>query len=145
MQEQQVIKILKNDLKFNDYSINKLKLFSKSLINANQKYNFISKSTESDIWKRHILDSAQLVKFIDFKSGSLADLGSGAGFPGIILSIFNNNETFHVKLYEKSAVKRKFLESTIKELNIKAKVFSDVYDEEIKANWCECKKSHECT
>ena len=59
--------------------------------------------------ERHILDSAQLVKFIDFKSGSLADLGTGAGFPGVVIAIFNENKDFHVKLYEKSPVKRNFL------------------------------------
>ena len=53
------------------------------LNHANKKHNFISKSTEADIWHRHILDSAQLVKFIDFSKGSLSDLGSGAGFPGL--------------------------------------------------------------
>jgi len=120
MQEHEVIKILKHDLNFSDKSIDKLKLFSKSLITANQKHNFISKSTESALWERHILDSAQLVKFIDFNDGCLADLGSGAGFPGLVIAIFNNKENFHVKLYEKSPVKRKFLENIIKLLGINA-------------------------
>ena len=132
MQEQEVIKILKKDLNFKEESIIKLKLFSKSLIAANQKHNFISKSTEKDLWERHILDSAQLVKFIDFKRGSLADLGSGAGFPGIVLAIFSDNKAFHVKLYEKSPVKRKFLEKIIENLDIKANVHSNVYDEKVK-------------
>jgi len=78
MQKKDVINILKEQLNFSDNSINKLKLFSEDLMIANQKHNFISKNSESDLWKRHILDSAQLVKFIDFKSGSLADLGTGA-------------------------------------------------------------------
>ena len=130
-----VIKILKEDLNFGHDSINKLKLFSKSLIIANQKHNFISKNSELDLWERHILDSAQLVKFIDFKAGSLADLGSGAGFPGIILAIFNDNKAFHVKLYEKSPVKRKFLDNIIKELDIGANVFSNVYEKNIEVNF----------
>ena len=46
----------------------------------NKNYNLISKSTENQIWFRHILDSAQLVKFIDFNLKSLADLGTGADF-----------------------------------------------------------------
>ena len=91
MQEQEVIKSLQSDLKFNDSSINKLKIFVKSVIDVNKEHNFISKSTEGDIWHRHVLDSAQLVKFISFNQGSLADLGSGAGFPGIVLAIFNVN------------------------------------------------------
>ena len=87
---------------------------------ANKKHNFISKSTEVDIWHRHILDSAQLVKFIDFSKGSLSDLGSGAGFPGMVLAIFNENKNFHVKLYDKSPVKRAFLEKISKILSYKS-------------------------
>jgi 16S rRNA (guanine527-N7)-methyltransferase len=135
MQEQEVIKILQKDLNFSDESIYKLKLFSKSLILANQKHNFISKSTEKYIWHRHILDSAQLVKFIDFKKDSLADLGSGAGFPGIILAIFNEKRTFHVKLYEKSPVKSKFLNKIIKDLELRCEVFGNVYHETLDADF----------
>ena len=109
MQDKQVINILQNQLHFSSESIEKLKIFTNALISANKKHNFISKSTEFDIWHRHILDSAQLVKFIDFSKGSLSDLGSGAGFPGLVLAIFNENKDFHVKLYEKSPVKRAFL------------------------------------
>ena len=128
MQEKEVTQILKSDLNFDSNLINKLKLFSDMLIKANQSHNFISKNTENDIWHRHILDSAQLVKFIDFQTLSLADFGTGAGFPGIVLAIFNQNKDFHVKLYEKSPVKRKFLKNVIKELDINANVFSNVYD-----------------
>jgi 16S rRNA (guanine527-N7)-methyltransferase len=135
MQERDVIKILQSDLNFNNYSINKIKLFVNRVIKANQRHNFISKSTENDIWHRHVLDSAQLVKFIDFTNGSLADLGTGAGFPGIVLAIFNDNKHFHVKLYEKSPVKRKFLSKVIEELNINATVLSNIYEDEISAEF----------
>jgi 16S rRNA (guanine527-N7)-methyltransferase len=139
MQEDEVIKILKESLNFSDKSIIKLKSFAKSLIAANNKHNFISKSTEPDLWHRHILDSAQLVKFIDFKEGSLADLGSGAGFPGIVLGIFNENKDFHVKLYEKSPVKRSFLENIIRELDINADILKNVYDEAIESDFIVCR------
>ena len=79
MQEKVVIKVLQEELKFKKDSIDKLKLFSEKLIAANKSYNFISKNTENDIWARHILDSAQLVKFIDFNSESLSDIGTGGG------------------------------------------------------------------
>ena len=69
MQEQEVIKILKEKLKFTDQSIDKLKMFEIELLKANINHNFISKSTESLIWLRHILDSAQLVKYINFNNG----------------------------------------------------------------------------
>ena len=139
MQEQEVIKILKEDLKFSDVSVAKLKLFSESLIKANQKHNFISKNTELDLWERHILDSAQLVKFIDFKSGSLADLGSGAGFPVIVLAIFNEKKSFKVNLYEKSPVKRGFLQQIVNKLDLYANVLSNVYENEIKSEIIVCR------
>ena len=128
MQELEVIKILQEELKFNDQSIDKLKMLETELLNANKKHNFIAKSTEDSIWSRHILDSAQLVKYINFKQGSLSDLGSGAGFPGLVLAIYNQNFNFHVKLYEKSPVKRDFLDEMIDKLKIKAKLYPNVFD-----------------
>ena len=122
MQDNEVIDILKNQLSFSSKTINDLKIFRKELLKANTRYNFISKSTETNIWHRHILDSAQLVRFINFSKGSLSDLGSGAGFPGLILALFNKNKDFHVKLYEKSPVKRAFLQAVINKLSLKVKI-----------------------
>ena len=128
MHELEVIKILQQELKFTDQSIDKLKMLETELLNANKKHNFIAKSTEDSIWSRHILDSAQLVKYINFKQGSLSDLGSGAGFPGLVLAIYNQNFNFHVKLYEKSPVKRDFLDEMIDKLKIKAELYPNVFD-----------------
>ena len=135
MQEQEVIKILQKELKFTDQSIDKLKLFEKELLKVNKNHNFIAKSTEDHIWSRHILDSAQLIKFINFKQGSLSDLGSGAGFPGLVLAIYNQNFNFHVKLYEKSPVKRDFLEEMMIKLEIKAQSFSNVFECKIESEY----------
>jgi len=135
MQEQEVIKILQEKLKFTDQSIDKLKMLEAELLKANKKHNFISKSTEGLIWSRHILDSAQLVKFINFKQGSLSDLGSGAGFPGLILAIYNQNFNFHVKLYEKSPVKKDFLNDMIGKLKIKATSFPSVFEGKIESEY----------
>ena len=101
--------ILAKRLNFSDKKIQLIEIFVNEVLNYNKKYNLISKSTEQDIWNRHVLDSAQLVKYIDHKNfASLSDLGTGGGFPGIILSIFYSDIiTFHVKLYEKSMVKAK--------------------------------------
>ena len=129
MQTLEVINILKKSLNFSDLSIEKLKKFVNLVLKENKNYNLIAKSTENEIWFRHILDSAQLVKFIDFKLKSLADLGSGAGFPGLVVEIFNKNKAFHVKLYEKSPIKRRFLSTVIKELDLKAEVLGNVKDE----------------
>ncbi len=139
MQQLEVISILKKDLNFNERSIEKLKKFVELVLNENKNHNLIAKSTESSIWHRHILDSAQLVKFIDFKLASLADLGSGAGFPGLVIEIFNKNKDFHVKLFEKSPVKKQFLSKVIKELDLCAEVYGDVRDEVLDADIIVCR------
>ena len=135
MQENDAINILKDQLSFSSKNIYDLQIFNNELLKANKKHNFISKNTENNIWHRHILDSAQLTKFIDFSKGSLSDLGSGAGFPGLILALFNTSEDFHVKLYEKSPVKRAFLEDISKKLSIKVKIFGNIYEEEIESDY----------
>jgi len=139
MQDKGVINILQNQLNFTSKSIATLKIFVDVLINANKKHNFISKSTEADIWHRHVLDSAQLVKFIDFSKGSLSDLGSGAGFPGLVLAIFNSNQDFHVKLYEKSPVKRAFLKEVINKLSINVEIKGNIYEEIIDSDYLVCR------
>ena len=92
MQQPEVINILKKDLNFTDQAIEKLKEFINLVLRENKRHNLIAKSTENQIWVRHVLDSAQLVKFIDFSSKSLADLGTGAGFPGLVIEMFNKNK-----------------------------------------------------
>ena len=135
MQDLEVINILQNHLNYSEKSISDIKIFIKELLKANKKHNFISKSTENVIWHRHVLDSAQLVKFIDFSKGSLSDLGSGAGFPGMILAFFNKNKNFHVKLYEKSPVKRAFLIDISKRLSINVEVYGNVYQDFIDTDY----------
>ena len=126
MREKEVKSILLNELNFTQDALYKLDIFCREVIEYNKKFNLISKSTINDIWERHILDSAQLVKFIDFYDElSLSDLGTGAGFPGIVLAIFNRNPKFHVKLYEKSRVKIKFLTLLCSKLNIKAEIYEN--------------------
>ena len=103
MNKEKVQSKLLNILKFSADDLEKLTVFHNELIKFNKDYNLISKSTENQIWSRHILDSAQIVKYVGFEDDkSLSDLGTGAGFPGIVLAIFNKNSNFHVKLYEKS-------------------------------------------
>mgnify|MGYP001202113945 CR=1 FL=1 len=135
MQDNEVINILQNQLNYSNKTISDIKIFVDELLKANKKHNFISKSNENIVWHRHILDSAQLVKFIDFSKGSLSDLGSGAGFPGLILSLFNNNKDFHVKLYEKSPVKRAFLRDISDRLSLKVEILGNVYEDHIDTDY----------
>ncbi len=139
MQQPEVINVLKKDLNFTDQAIEKLKEFINLVLKENKRHNLIAKSTENQIWVRHVLDSAQLVKFIDFSCNSLADLGTGAGFPGIVVEIFNKNRAFHVKLYEKSPVKRKFLLRVIERLSLNAIVLGDIRDEKLDSDIIICR------
>ena len=83
--------------------------------------NLISSTTQDDIWKRHICDSAQLWPFIKKEKGLLIDLGSGAGFPGIVLALCN---TFlkgcfdQVVLIESDTRKSIFLTEVIRVLKL---------------------------
>ncbi len=125
--------ILTKDLNFNPKKLELIELFVREVLNYNQKYNLISLNSEKNIWSRHVLDSAQLVKYIDHKNfNSLSDLGTGAGFPGIILSIFYSDIlTFHVKLFEKSQVKVNFIKDVIKKLELKR---VDIYDNDYQSH-----------
>ena len=135
MEDQEVISILQNQLNYSAKNISDIKIFINELLRVNKKHNFISKSTEHVIWHRHILDSAQLVKFIDFSKSSLSDLGSGAGFPGLILALFYKNRDFHVKLYEKSSVKRAFLGYISDKLSLKVEILGNVYENSIDTDY----------
>jgi len=126
--------ILAKNLNFNHDKLQKIELFVNEVLSYNKKYNLISKNSEKDIWHRHVLDSAQLIKYIDSKKfNSLSDLGTGAGFPGIMLSIFYSDIlTFHVKLYEKSKVKINFIRSVIEKLDLKnASIYENDYQSHI--------------
>ena len=106
----------------------------------NRKYNLISKSTENSIWFRHILDSAQIINFIDNKiSNNIADFGPGAGFPGLILAIQSKSSRFHVKLYEKSPVKRDFLIKISNKLKLNISILGNVYNDPINADIVVCR------
>ena len=73
------------DLGVSRETIEKLKEYHNLLLKWNSTINLISRSSESDCWNRHILDSIQLVDMVD--ANNIFDFGSGAGLPGIVLAI----------------------------------------------------------
>jgi len=141
MDEHKVLDQLRNKLGYSVKSTIKIRKYVDLLLKANKKYNLISKTTERIIWLRHILDSAQITKFLDRnQSKIIADFGSGAGLPGIIIALFNDKNRFHVKLYEKSPVKRTFLKKVINELNIhNVEIFGNIYSEKISTDIILCR------
>ena len=98
--------------------------YEKLLIKANRSLNLIGNSTMNDIWNRHFLDSVQVIDFIDKNDKSLIDIGSGAGFPGLVLAIALNDRKIFTKitLIEKSPKKVKFLNELIEELRLDVQV-----------------------
>ena len=140
MNELEVKETLRLKLGFSSFDIQKLEYFVNLLTKYNIKYNLISKNSESLVWHRHILDSAQLNKFVDTKENYImADFGTGAGFPGVVLAIFNKNRNFHVKLYEKSPVKREFLRMIREKLNVRFEVCNNIFNENIDADIITCR------
>jgi 16S rRNA (guanine527-N7)-methyltransferase len=97
------------------------------VIEKNKKINLISEKTASKkaIIERHIIDSAQIIDFVDLKSNTTTDLGSGAGMPGIIVAIIlkNMKNNMNVNLYEKSYHKSSFLKEVSEKLKLNTKVF----------------------
>lgn len=76
----------------------KLDRYRQSLIEWRQKFNLISKNTLDDIWNRHIEDSAQIFEYIPTKAQKLLDVGSGAGFPGMVVAIISAEKTPYLKI-----------------------------------------------
>ena len=92
----------------------------------NKKINIISKKTDEKgvIRERHILDSAQIVDFIDLNSNTTCDLGTGGGMPGLIVAIAMKKikNTMKINLYEKSHNKCVFLKEVSKKLNLNTEI-----------------------
>ena len=101
-----------------------LEEFRSFLLSENKKINLISKSTEKDAIKRHIIDSAQIIDIIDKNTKTCLDLGSGSGLPGLVLAIIFKKRGLKIKfeLYEKSQKKSNFLRKMIKHFQLNAEV-----------------------
>lgn len=108
----------------------KLRAFEDLVKKWTQKINLISKSTIPEIWTRHITDSTQIFSLAP-PSGTWVDIGSGGGFPGIVIAILTEStDTPHqVTLIESDIRKCTFLRSAIRELSLDAKVITGRIEE----------------
>ena len=108
--------------------------FISMLKKKNEEINIISKKTAKiqEIRQRHIVDSAQIIDFVDLNYGIVTDLGSGGGMPGIIVSIMIKNlkDSTRVHLYEKSYHKSNFLRKVSRDLKLNTKVVQENIFEE---------------
>ena len=104
-------------------TIEKLNIYNDFLLENNKLLNLIGKTTEKHVFSRHFKDSAQIYNLIEDKS-EIIDIGSGAGFPGIIIKILMVNDKIkgNVILIDKSPKKCKFLEDLSNKLSLTLKI-----------------------
>jgi 16S rRNA (guanine527-N7)-methyltransferase len=112
-------------------TIHRLTRYQEMLISWNEKFNLVSASTIPQIWTRHFLDSAQLMKFIPEKAETLADMGSGAGFPGLVLALLaeDKKRPLCIHAVEGTGKKADFLRAVIADLGLTAIVRQERIEE----------------
>jgi 16S rRNA (guanine527-N7)-methyltransferase len=98
----------------------RLKAYADLLNDWNARHNLVAKSTLPGLWHRHFWDSAQLVELIPETAHTLADLGSGAGFPGLVLAVLRPE--LKVTLYEATTKKCAFLQAAADRMGLKAEI-----------------------
>ena len=93
----------------------------------NEKINLVSKNTLVDIWERHFLDSGQIIKHVEASGKRWVDVGSGAGFPGLVVALLLRDRRIDCELVlvEKNPKKGFFLKEVIRKLNLNVKVVND--------------------
>jgi 16S rRNA (guanine527-N7)-methyltransferase len=111
-----------------------LEKFIDLVIKENKLLNLISRENENKeyIRKRHIVDSMQIIDFIDLNTKKIIDFGSGSGFPSIVLAIILKiqSKKTKIEMFEKSYRKCKFLEKVSKELNLNTEVIQkNIFEE----------------
>ena len=127
MNQKEQIKVFLDLYDVSRETMEKLSIYEKLIIEGQKKFNLIGKSTLGSIWLRHFADSAKLLKILkevyqnsEGKVLNLLDVGSGAGFPGVVLSIMINAEKIPIKvaLVDSNRKKSLFLKSIKKELGV---------------------------
>jgi len=101
--------------------------FKELIIEKNKEINLISPKTINNLKNRHIIDCAQVIDLIDINSKTCTDIGSGAGLPGIVLSIILKGKKIDMKMniYEKSYHKSSFLRSVSQKLKLDSEIFQE--------------------
>ena len=100
--------------------------FISMIIEKNSKINIISKkmSKNEDIRERHIIDTAQVIDFVDLNNNTTTDIGTGGGMPGIVMAIMMKGlkQDMKLRLYEKSHHKSSFLREVSRKLKLDTEV-----------------------
>jgi 16S rRNA (guanine527-N7)-methyltransferase len=102
-------------------TLERLELYASLLVKWQKKINLIAPGTVDEMWHRHFYDSAQLADYIPEKSTAIIDLGSGAGFPGLVLACMGYDS---VTLVESDLRKTLFLKEVIRETSLNTTVIN---------------------
>jgi 16S rRNA (guanine527-N7)-methyltransferase len=100
-------------------TIERLEAFESLLRGENERQNLVSRSSLDAFWERHVLDSAQLIRFAPPEARSWLDLGTGAGFPGLLVPLFHPAQAIMV---EARRLRADFLRAAASSLGIEARV-----------------------
>lgn len=98
-------------------TISKLEQYLALLVKWQRAVNLVSSKTLSEAWERHFVDSAQLLPLIPDHVKAIADIGSGAGFPGLVIAVLRPD--IEVSLIESDMKKCQFMRTVIRELGLK--------------------------
>ena len=98
----------------------RLKTYADVLVDWNARHNLVAKSTLPGVWQRHFWDSAQLLPLIPETARSIADLGSGAGFPGLVLAAMRPD--LAITLHEATTKKCLFLKAAAERMGLKVEI-----------------------
>src|SRR5210317_618487 len=124
MNKDLVIGQIINNYNVSRETIDKIELYVECLLDWQNKFNLIGKSTIENVWERHILDSIQLLKLLPKNYNNLMDIGTGAGLPGFIIAICEGEEK-DIYLVDSSKKKCSFLEHVAHECNVRVKIQPD--------------------
>ncbi len=96
----------------------------------NKKINLVSSDTLDDVWVRHFLDSGQIINHVDASGKKWVDVGTGAGFPGLVVALLLRDRKIDcdMVLVEKNTRKVFFLNEVIRKLNLNVKVVNSNVD-----------------
>lgn len=108
-------------------TIDRLSHFEDLVLKWNPRINLVAKSTLNEIWERHITDSVQLYQYAPAEAKTWLDIGSGGGFPGIVLAVMaaGSNQTAEFSMVESDQRKSTFLRTAARELGLKVTVHSE--------------------
>lgn len=106
-------------------TLDRLRLYADLLSRWQRRINLVSRDSLGDLWRRHMLDSAQLWRLVDPDAESLTDFGSGGGFPGLVVAILAGRGGPSITLIESDQRKCAFLNEVIRQTGAEARVLNE--------------------